>query len=425
MEAYLPLISLFALLIAIVVSVTTSLNIGTLAMGLALLVGNYIGSAKITEIIKGYPTSLFILLAGVTYLFAIANVNGTLEKITKYAIKAVRGNVALLPIVFFFLALGISALGPGQITTSALMAAPAMLLAEEVGMSPLLMALVVGNGAQAGAMSPIAPPGLITSELVGKMGITGVSGTLWLNMFIGHFSVAILAYVLFGGLKLLRAKDDGQRNTLMTMKIEPFDRAQILTMIGIALLIIGSLTIKKFDLGLNAFLIGAVLSLLKVVDEGKAIKAMPWGTIIMVTGVTMLIQLMSALGGTDLFATMISTVSTPYTVTAVAGFLSGIISVYASTTGVILPAFIPLAPVLLQKVGAAPTELMPLLSSIIVCGFIVDLSPLSTTGAVFLANAGSKANKTKLFRDMLIWGLSMSVVGAFISWLAFTVLRLP
>ena len=425
MEGNLAVISLIALIIAIIVSVTTSLNIGTLAMGLALVVGNYIGGVKIPDIIKGYPTSLFILLAGVTYLFAIAQVNGTLEKITRYAIRAVRGNVALVPIIFFFLAFGISAMGPGQITTSALMAAPAMLLAEEVGMSPLLMALVVGNGAQAGAMSPIAPPGLITAELVGKMGITGVSGTLWLNMFIGHFTVAVLAYFLFGGLKLLRVKDHDQRVTLMAIKIEPFDRAQILTMIGIAALIIGSLTVKKFDLGLNAFLIGAVLSLLKAADEGKAIKSMPWGTILMVTGVTMLIQLMSSLGGTDLFASILSRASTPFTVTLTAGFLSGLISVYASTTGVILPAFIPLAPILLQKIGAPATDLMPLLSSIIVCGFIVDLSPLSTTGAVFLANAGKKANKTKLFRDMLIWGLSMSVVGALISWLAFTVLRLP
>jgi len=88
----------------------------------------------------------------------------------------------------------------------------------------------------------------------------------------------------------------------------------------------------------------------------------------------------------------------------------------------------PLAPVLLEKLGGSPTDvtqLMPLLSSIIVCGFIVDLSPLSTTGAVFLANAAPETNKTRLFRDMLIWGLSMSVVGALISWLAFTVMRLP
>jgi hypothetical protein len=55
----------------------------------------------------------------------------------------------------------------------------------------------------------------------------------------------------------------------------------------------------------------------------------------------------------------------------------------------------------------------------------VDLSPLSTTGAVFISNAGPNADKNKLFRDMLIWGLSMSVVGAVTSWIAFTILRLP
>jgi di/tricarboxylate transporter len=425
MESHLPLISLIALIIAIIVSVTTSLNIGTLAMGLSLIVGNYLGGAKISEIVKGYPTSLFILLAGVTYLFAIAQVNGTLDKITRYAVRAVGGRIALLPIVFFFLAFALSAMGPGQITIAALMAAPAMLLAEEVGMSPLLMALVVGNGAQAGAMSPLAPPGLITSELVAKMNVTGVGGTLWLNMFIGHFTVAVMAYFLFGGWKLLRTNDEGNRAALMNITIEAFDRKQALTIAGIAILIAGSLAFKKFDIGLNAFLIGATLSLLRVVDEGKAIKAMPWGTILMVTGVTVLIQLMSNVGGTDLFAGMMANVSTPFTITLVVGFMAGLISVYASTTGVILPTFIPLAPILLQKVGGGPGDLMPLLSSIVVCGFIVDLSPLSTTGAVFLANAGPNTNKEKLFRDMLIWGLSMSVVGALISWFSFTVLRLP
>ncbi|MCL4423868.1 MAG: SLC13 family permease [Firmicutes bacterium] len=422
-----PVISLIALVIAIIVSVTTSLNVGTLAMGLALAVG-YIGGVKIDTIIKGYPTSLFVMLAGVTYLFAIAQVNGTLEKVTKYAIKAVRGNAAMLPIVLFFLAFGLSAMGPGQITISALMAAPAMMLAEEVGISPLLMALVVGNGAQAGAMSPIAPPGVITAGLVSKMGLTGVSGILWLNQLIGHLAVAIIAYVLFGGLKLWRVKDFGQHQALLNVKVEPFTQGQLLTLVGIAVLIIGAITPTfvpkfKFDIGLWAFLIGAALSLLKAVDEGKAIKAMPWGTILMVTGVTVLVQLMSKIGGMDLFASLMAKVSTPFTITLVAGFMAGLISAYASTTGVILPAFIPLAPVLLQKVGGG--DLMPLLSSIVVCGFLTDLSPLSTTGAVFLANAGPKSDKTRLFRDMTIWGLSMSVVGAGISWLAFTVLRLP
>jgi di/tricarboxylate transporter len=416
------MVSLVALLIAIVVSVTTSLNIGTLAIGLSLVVGYYIGGVKVPDIIKGYPTSLFVLLAGTTYLFAIAQTNGTLDKITKYAVKTVRGNVAMLPIVLFFLAFGLSAMGPGQITISALLAPPAMLLAGEVGISPLLMALVVGNGAQAGAMSPVAPPGIISASLLGKIGITDVGMVLWMNMLIAHVAVSILAYFLFGGLKLLRTSDTGQRESLRSIQVEPFDRSQILTIIGIFVLIAGAV-LFKVDIGMAGFMIGALLSLFKCVDEGKAIKAMPWGTILMVTGVTVLVQLMSTVGGMNLFAGLIAKMSTPYTVTLVAGFWSGLVSAYASTTGVILPAFLPMAKPLLEQVGG--TDLMALLSSIIVCGFVVDLSPLSTTGAVFIANCPPKEDKTKLFRNMLIWGLSMSVVGAVVCWLAFTVLGLP
>jgi Na+/H+ antiporter NhaD/arsenite permease-like protein len=416
-----PVISLIALLVAILISCFTPLNIGTLAIGLALLIG-YLGDVKIADIVKGYPANLLLLLAGTTYLFSIAQTNGTLDKVARYAVKAVRGRAALLPIVLFFVAFGLSAMGPGQITISALLAPAAMLLADEVGISPLLMALVVGNGAQAGAMSPLAPPGIISASILSKQGLTGVGGVLWLNMLIVHVAVTILAYFLFGGLKLWREATPAQAESLRRLEVTPFDRAQWATIAGVLLLIVGALFFKV-DIGFGAFLIGAMLSLFKAVDEGKAIKGMPWGTILMVTGVTVLVNLMSNVGGMDLFAKLIAKMSTQGTVTLVAGFWSGLVSAYASTTGVILPAFLPMAPPLLKQLGGG--NLLALVSSIIVCGFVVDLSPLSTTGAVFIANAGAKADKNKLFRNMLIWGLSMSVVGAVASWLAFTVLGLP
>jgi Na+/H+ antiporter NhaD/arsenite permease-like protein len=421
-----PVISLIALLVAILVSVVfSSLNIGALSIGLSLLVGVYFGGQKVDAILKGYPTSLFILLAGTTYLFSIASTNGTLEKVTKYAVKAVRGRAALLPIALFVVAFAISAAGPGQITTSALLSGPAMLLADQVGISPLLMALVVGNGAQAGAMSPIAPPGIISANILAKVGLTGVSGYLWLNMFIVHLAVTVLAYFLFGGVRLWKAKTAEGAAAVLGAPVERFTKGQLATALGIVGLIVWVLVFKdaRDSLGLGAFLVGAVLSLFKAVDEPKAIKNMPWGTILMVTGVTVLVNLMSTVGGMDLFARLISKMSSASTVTLIAGFWSGLVSAYASTTGVILPAFLPMAPVLLKQVGG--TDLLALVSSIIVCGFIVDLSPLSTTGAVFISNAGPKADKNKLFRDMLIWGLSMSVVGAVTSWIAFTLLKLP
>ncbi len=431
-----PVISLILLLIAIVISCFTPLNVGTLSIGFALLIG-YVGNVKIAEIIKGYPSNLLLLLAGTTYLFSIAQVNGTLEKVARYAVKAVRGRAALLPIVLFFLAFALSAMGPGQITISALLAPTSMLLSAEVGINPLLMALVVGNGAQAGAMSPLAPPGIISANILAKQGLSGVGGVLWLNMLIVHVAVTILAYLLFGGLKLWKEQSaGGQSEALQKLSVEPFDGKQKATLGGIVLLVAAALFFKlaplafaglkglpEFDIGFGAFLIGALLSLFKAVDEGKAIKNMPWGTILMVTGVTVLVNLMSNVGGMDLFAKLIAKMSTAGTVTLVAGFWSGLVSAYASTTGVILPAFLPMATPLLKELGGG--NLLAVVSSIIVCGFVVDLSPLSTTGAVFIANADAKADKNRIFRDMMIWGLSMSVVGAVVSWLAFTVLRLP
>jgi len=430
-----PVLSLILLLIAVLISCFTPLNIGALAVGFSLIIG-YVGNVKVGDIVKGYPANLLLLLAGTTYLFSIAQTNGTLDKVARYAVKMVRGRAALLPIVLFFLAFGLSAMGPGQITISALLAPISMMLAAEVGISPLLMALVVGNGAQAGAMSPLAPPGIISANLLQKQGLTGVGGVLWLNMLIVHVAVTVLAYFLFGGLKLWKETSSAQAESLKKMEVEPFDRSQLLTLAGIGLLVAAALfftlaplaspALKKlpeFHIGLGAFLIGAMLSLAKVVDEPKAIKAMPWATILMVTGVTVLVELMKNVGGIDLFAKLIASMSTSYTVTLVAGFWSGLVSAYASTTGVILPAFLPMASPLLKELGGG--NLLALVSSIIVCGFVVDLSPLSTTGAVFIANADARADKNKLFRNMLIWGFSMAVVGAVVSWLAFTVLGLP
>lgn len=115
----LPELSLIALAIAVVVAVVRNVNVGPLSLAVALVVGYYIGGVKIKDIIAGYPVNVFLMLAGITYLFAIANINGTLQKLTQFAVKGVGGNVALLPIALFILAFALSSLGPGAITICA------------------------------------------------------------------------------------------------------------------------------------------------------------------------------------------------------------------------------------------------------------------------------------------------------------------
>lgn len=425
MQAYLPELSLGALAIAVIMSIIRGTNPGVMSLGLALIVGSFIGGLKVKAIIAGYPTNVFIMLIGITYLFAIAKVNGTLDKLTKFAIKSVRGQIALLPIILFFVAFVLSSLGPGAIAICALMAAPCALLAEEVGISVFLMATVVANGTQCGNMSPIAVAGVITKGILHPLGYTGWDNILWMNMLVTHLALAVGAYCVFGGLKLWKKNSSEEATALKNIIVEPFTLNQYLTLAGIAIMATGVM-VFKLDIGLGALLVGSILTILRVADEQEAIKNMPWGAIIMVTGVGVLVNLMSKIGGMDLFATIMAKMSTPYTATLVVGFWSALLSAYASTIGIILPSFVPMAPELLAKIGGGGSEdLLALLSSIIVSGHVTDVSPLSTLGAIWVAQAGPKTDKQKLFNYLLYWGLAMSVIGPFICWLFFTVLRIP
>lgn len=415
------ILSLVVLVVAIVISIWKNINLGMLSLGSAYVIGVLIGGMKVKELVSGYPSSLLITLAGVTFLFGIAQSNGTLDKITMHTVKMVKGKVALLPIVLFFLAFVLSSLGPGQISISALMAAPVMVLAAQVGIPPLLMALVVGNGAQAGAMSPLAPNGIVGNSVLAEMGIVGVEMRMWMNMLVVHVIVAAVAYILLGGLKLWKIKNNEKVSELLNLKVDPFTTQQKMTLGAILLLVVGVI-VFKLDVGFTAALLASLLILAKAGNEKAAFKTMPWGAIMLVTGVTVMVKLMQNIGGMDLFAEIMANFSTPFTATLVVGFFAALISAYASTSGVIMPAFLPMAPLLLTQIGAPASGLMALISTIIVAGHLTDMSPLSTTGAVFVSGAPDHIDSKPLYKGMMIWGFSMAIFGAILCWVLFTII---
>jgi di/tricarboxylate transporter len=166
-----------------------------------------------------------------------------------------------------------------------------------------------------------------------------------------------------------------------------------------------------------AIIIAATLILLRAVDESDAIKRMPWGVILMVTGVTVLITMLRETQGLDLITSGIATVSTPATIEAIVAFGAGLISVYSSTSGVVLPAFLPMVPSLAEQLGGI--DQLSIAWSMAVSASLVDLSSLSTVGALYMASAAPGTDTRKLFNALLIWGLSMSLVGALLCWIMF------
>jgi hypothetical protein len=112
----------------------------------------------------------------------------------------------------------------------------------------------------------------------------------------------------------------------------------------------------------------------------------------------------------DLFTSMLARLASPATVNGVVAFVTGLISSWSSTAGVVLPTFLPAVPGLVEKVGGG--DPLAVAISINVGSAMVDVSPLSTLGALCVATVADATDARALFRQLLIWGLSMSVVGA-------------
>ena len=175
-------------------------------------------------------------------------------------------------------------------------------------------------------------------------------------------------------------------------------------------------------IGLGAFGAAIVLSLLRVGDEVKAITIMPWRVIMMVCGVTVLISMLDKTGGLDLFTRLLAGMSTPESATAVIAFSTGFISIYSSTSGVVLPAMLPTVPGLVEQLGNVSP--LAIASAMNVGGHLVDVSALSTLGALCMAAAPAGEDTRLLFNKLMAWGLSMTVVGAGVCYLFFTVLKI-
>jgi len=412
-----------ALALAIVVSCVTTVNVGVLAVALAWIVGVFIGKMPIATVMGGFPGQLFLTLTGVTLLFTLAQCNGTLDRLTHYAVKWCRGNRGVIPIMFFVLAVSVASIGPGNIATAALMAPMAMATAGRVGIPLFLMAIMVGNGANAGSLSPFAPTGIIVNGIMERNGMGGFAGRTYVYNLLAHALVAFGGYFLFGGWKLFSRGSAASIDPAEPVVEQlPFEPRHWTTLAAIAALVASvifgpRLFGVEINVGMGAFAAATVLVLLRCGDDREAIRRMPWGVLVMVSGVTVLISVLEKAQGIDLLVSQLARFSTPRLVTGEVALLTGLVSVYSSTSGVVLPAFLPMVPKLAAELGT--TNLIAIASSMNIGGHLVDVSPLSTIGALCIAAAASPTDSRSLFNKLLAWGLSMSVVGAVLCYALF------
>jgi Na+/H+ antiporter NhaD/arsenite permease-like protein len=362
------------------------------------------------QVLGGFPGSLFVTLLGVTLLFAAAEANGTLAALAARVVSLARGDARVLPWLLFLGAAALSSLGPGAVPTVALVAPLGMAAAMRAGVSPFLAALMVCNGANAGNLSPVSAVGVVANGIMARTGLGGHAVRLWLWNAAAHALVAAAAYLLLRPRGAAAAAPE-----MPATRHDALTRTEWLTLGAIVVWVAG-LLLLRWPLGPSACAAAALLVALRAADESATIRRVPWGAIVMVCGVSMLVALLDKTGGMPLFAALLAKLATPATLDGTIAFVTGAISTWSSTSGVVIPAFLPTARALVAQTGGGDPLAVSL--SIAVGSHLVDVSPLSTLGALCIATIGDPAGQRLLFRRLMTWGLSMIVVGALLCQLA-------
>lgn len=382
----LGIISLIALLTAIIIGFVRNVNVGILCMGFSMVLGLVFGlDAK--EILSGFSSSLFIQMVGITYMFAIINSNGTLELLARKMVGLVGKKKALIPFVMYILGFLICAVGPGAIPSLAIIPVIAIPVAVSAGINPIMTAIIGDLGVMSGRMSPLTPESAVVRELMEEQGLTGNTIPIMISLTITALIVAVLVYIYYKGWKVEKREDKTEE------ALPKFNGKQWLSLAGLLILAVGVLFFS-WNVGLTGFLAGSVLIVLGCGEEKKAIKGIPWNVILMVLGVGILMNVISLSGGIDIMVAGLEKIMGHRTAAMIMAITAGFMSFFSSGLGVVFPTLIPTASGLASGLGVGAVELV---SVIVIGGTVSGFTPISTTGALIMAGVAQQEGAEEKF----------------------------
>lgn len=469
------LISIYALVAMFVVATLLPINMGVLAFVGAFLVGTFGAAMSSKAILAGFPADLFLTLVGITYLFALAQNNGTIDWLVKLVLRAVGGRIAAIPWIMFFAAAGLTAVGAVSPAAVAIIAPIALGFAVKHGINPLMMGLMVIHGAQGGGFSPISIYGGITNKIVEKAGlplneIATMMASLGVNL-----AVSALLFFALGGARLMRrpaaAAAPGRKpapqaemalagggSVTVPMRVhapttsartgtldvpaavpagatargeaakaaaeretEPANEGslgyRLITLVGLAALAVLTL-VFKLDIGFVSITIGLLLTLIAPQLQKQALSQVSWPEIMLIVGVSTYVAVLDKMGTIDFVGHSVANLTSPLLAALLLCFVGAVVSAFASSTAV-LGSLIPLAvPFLQQDNGVSAIGFV---AAMAVASTIVDVSPFSTNGALVLANAQG-VDRQVFFRQLLAYGAAVTVIAPLVVWLLFVVL---
>ncbi|MFF5362013.1 SLC13 family permease [Streptomyces scabiei] len=405
-------ISIGALLVMFVVGTVLPINLGILAFVATFAVGTASLGLTEDEIFEGFPAKLFVTIVGVTYLFSVARRNGTIDLLVAAGVRLVRGKVELIPWVLFLVAALLTAFGTFTPAAVAILAPIGMNFAYRYQLNPLVVGMMVISGGHAGAFSPLAVSGALVLGLVDKTDLHVSAVALFSASFVINLVLSILTYALLAKRPAPLA-EEGAVETAddedLTVSGRP-DWRQWLTLGCLVALVVGALGFH-LEIGFLALAAGALLALVDMKRQEKAVDGVSWSTLLLVAGMMTYIAMLEKAGIIEEISEHAAGLGAPLVVALLLCFTVAITSAFASSTA-ILTAIIPIAvPLLLSSHLSA----VGLIAALAVSTTIVDTSPFSTNGALVLSNARGVDGR-RFYRQVIGYTGGIVALGPIVAW---------
>jgi len=457
-------ISIIVLLVVFLVATIRPVNLGALALIAAFGVGILVVGEDVDTVLSGFPADVFVLLVGVTYLFAIAGANGTIERIVDGAARLLRGNRVALPAAMFVLAAVPTTIGAAGPAGIALLAPIAMRMALKHRISVRLAGLMVINGSNSGNFSPLNVLGVIVNGTVERNGLDVSPLALWAANLGFNALLAVGAFFLFGGRTLIKeAREEKAGSVSLGEELVTADARGVsgggsaagatgrttagpgagtlagsadlnstpaaadspapasgapfyATVLGILAVAVGALAFG-LDIGILALTAAVLLQLIFPSMTKGVLGNAGWTTTLLICGVVTYVSLLQRIGTVDMIGNSVGNISVALIAALVLCLIAGITSAFASSIG-ILGALIPLSIPLLSAGNVPVTGLVIALA---VSATAVDATPFSSMGALTVASAPA-AQRDVFQRQLIKWGFSMVLIAPLATWLLFVVL---
>jgi di/tricarboxylate transporter len=435
------LVSIIALILLFVVGTVLPINMGALGFVAAWLVGMYALGLTEREIISGISGDLVLTLVGVTYLFAIARNNGTVDLIVRGAVRMVGGRVALIPWVMFAVTAVLTAIGAASPAACAIVGPIALGFAGRHRINPLMMGMFVVHGAQAGGFSPISIYGVITNSVMAENGLPVNEMAIFLSSLLVNLAIAVALFFALGGRQLASRRvepeldDDlvgggtrgGHGNggaTAMTnggggtatearaaTTVTPRLADQVVTLVAFGAVAFVALVFER-NIGFAAITAAVILTALFPKEQKGAIKQIAWSTVLLVAGVSTFAAILNKAGAPEAVGMWAAGLGTVLIGALVLCYVGGITSAFASSTA-LLPIIVPIA---IPLIATGEVSAVAVVAALAVASTIVDVSPFSTNGALMVANRPDTISEERYYKQVLYYSLLVTLAGPLLVW---------